>query len=357
MLFEELLLALNNSCLLQQIWTGVFPAKILTSQKTVSESSDLYITCSTLGTKTPPGQGFMHLCKDGRVVSRKQQKSNQNDAVFIISVGLHNSGNYSCMYAAKELALSTATSTGLNVIPIRVIGTELHPSERRSAPPRSVPPLMSSLCFAASFHPADISVAGPPAVSEGDDLKLTCSVSGALQTLAGCPLIPSYLMRNGSVEQIKAFSVASMEVNFTIKDAALRDSGHYSCVVLPSKCTRAEGEMAPCGNNKVFVEVKGERSPRRVQHQAHKSRHCFVKPCLLLWIPGVSFDRQSVIFGVIIGVLSVALGVSFFRKGQTAGKIRKRSQETMLENVFVCLSWIIHLVMFFVKCVILYEDR
>lgn len=242
--------------------TGVFPAKILSGQKMVSESSDLYITCSTFGTKVLPGaQGFMHLCKDGRVVKKKRQRSNQNDAVFIISAGLHDSGNYSCTYSAKDLPLSTATITGLNVIPIRVIGTELHPSECRSAPPCSVAPLMSSLCSAASFHPADISVAGPPAVSEGDDVELTCSVSGALQMLAGCPLIPSYLMRNGSVEQIKAFNVARMEVNFTIKDAASRDSGHYSCVVLPSKCTRAEGEMAVCGNNEVFVEVKGERSP------------------------------------------------------------------------------------------------
>ena len=119
---------------------------------------------------------------------------------------------------------------------------------------------MLSVCFAASFHPADISVVGPAAVSEGEDFQLTCSVSDALQTLAGCSLIPSYLMKNGSVEQVKAFSVARMGVNFTIKDAALKDSGHYSCVVLPSKCTRADGEMALYGNNKVFLEVKGERS-------------------------------------------------------------------------------------------------
>lgn len=202
----------------------------------------------------------MHLCKDGRVVNKKRQRSNQNDIVFIVSVGFHDSGNYSCTYSVNNLPLSTENITGLNVIPIRVIGMDLHPSECRSTPPRSVPPLILSLCFAANFHPADISVAGPPAVREGDDVELTCSVSDALQTLTGCPLIPSYLMKNGSVEQIKAFSVARMEVNFTIKDAALRDSGHYSCVVLPSKCTRADGEMAPRGNNKVFLEVKGERS-------------------------------------------------------------------------------------------------
>lgn len=202
----------------------------------------------------------MHLCKDGRVVNKKRLKSNQHDTVFIINVGLHDSGNYSCTYSANELPLSTATIARLSVIPIRVIGMDLHPSEHSATPPRSVPSLMLSLCFAANFHPADISVAGPHAVSEGDDVELTCSVSDALQTLAGCPLIPSYLMKNGSVEQIKAFSVARMEVTFTIKDAALRDSGHYSCVVLPSKCTRADGERALRGKNKVFLEVKGERS-------------------------------------------------------------------------------------------------
>lgn len=253
---------LKNFHQLCNLLTGVFPVKILSGQKTVSESSDLYFICSTIGTKAPPGaQGFMHLCKDGRVVNKKRQRSNQNDAVFVvINVGLQDSGNYSCVYSANNLPESTAI-TGLNVIPIHVIGKDLHPSGCRSIPPRSVPTLMLSLCFAANFHPADISVVGPPAVGEGDTVELTCSVSDALQTLNGCLLIPSYLMKNGSVEQIKAFSVARMEVDFTIKDAALRDSGHYSCVVLPSKCTRADGETALCGNNEVFLEVKGERSP------------------------------------------------------------------------------------------------
>lgn len=239
--------------------TGVFPAKILSGQKTVSESSDLYITCSTFGTKAPPGaQGFMYLCKDGQVVNKKRQRSNQNDVVFVVNVGLGDSGNYSCTFSANDLPLSTAAIAGLSVLPIRVVGMDLHPSERRSTPRPSRSCCPS--CIAANFHPADISVAGPPAVSQGGDVQLTCSVSEALQTLAGCPLVSSYLMKNGNVEQIKEFRVERMEVNFTIKDAALRDSGHYSCVVLPSKCTRADEEAAPRGKNKVFLEVKGERS-------------------------------------------------------------------------------------------------
>ncbi|XP_029688407.1 immunoglobulin superfamily member 1-like isoform X2 [Takifugu rubripes] len=208
---------------------GVFPAKILSNQKVVSESSDLYITCSITGSKKPSAaQGFIHLCKDGRVVRKKQQKPNQKDTFFIIRVGLHDGGNYSCVFSVRDLPLSTAAATSLNIIPIRVI---------------------------ANFHPADISFAGPPAVKEGDDVALRCSVSDTLQTLGGCQFIQSYLIKNGTMVQLTPFNATRMEVEFTVKDVALKDSGHYSCVVLPSKCIKAAG-TALYGNNRVFLEVK-----------------------------------------------------------------------------------------------------
>lgn len=221
----------------------------------VSEGSDLYITCSTTGSKKPSAaQGFIHLCKDGRVVRKKQQKPNQKDAIFIIRVGLHDGGNYSCVFSISELPLSAAATLSLNIIPIRVIGMDLHPPAR----PRSAPPLMLSSAFSANFHPADISLAGPPAVKEGDDVALRCSVSRTLQTLGGCQCIQSYLIKNRTVVQLKPFNATRMEVEFTVKDVALKDSDYYSCVVLPSKCIKA-AEMALYGNNRVFLEVKGER--------------------------------------------------------------------------------------------------
>ncbi|XP_011608033.2 uncharacterized protein isoform X1 [Takifugu rubripes] len=244
---------------------GVFPAKILSNQKVVSESSDLYITCSITGSKKPSAaQGFIHLCKDGRVVRKKQQKPNQKDTFFIIRVGLHDGGNYSCVFSVRDLPLSTAAATSLNIIPIRVI---------------------------ANFHPADISFAGPPAVKEGDDVALRCSVSDTLQTLGGCQFIQSYLIKNGTMVQLTPFNATRMEVEFTVKDVALKDSGHYSCVVLPSKCIKAAG-TALYGNNRVFLEVKG------------------------------MFDQQIIIFGVIIGLLAVALGACFIKWRRAVNKIK-----------------------------------
>lgn len=142
------LTSFDTKSLAQQLLTGVFPAKIFSNQKMVSESSDLYVTCSTTGSKKPSSaQGFIHLCKDGRVVSKKQQKADQKDAIFIIRVGLHDSGNYSCVFSIRELPLSTAVTSSLNIIPIRVIGMDLHPPAR----PRSAPPLMLSSALQPIF--------------------------------------------------------------------------------------------------------------------------------------------------------------------------------------------------------------
>lgn len=56
---------------------------------------------------------------------------------------------------------------------------------------------------------------------------------------------------------MQAFNVMRLEATFTIEGAVMRDSGHYSCVVLPSKCIQ-EHEKTLKGNNTVLLEVKGE---------------------------------------------------------------------------------------------------
>lgn len=89
-------------------------------------------------------------------------------------------------------------------------------------------------------------------------MVLRCSVSYTLQTLGGCRFIQSYLIKNRTVVQLQAFNATRMEVEFTVKDVALKDSGHYSCVVLPSKCIKA-AQTSLYLNNRVFLEVQGER--------------------------------------------------------------------------------------------------
>lgn len=118
-------------------------------------------------------------------------------------------------------------------------------------------PLHSFCPSTANFLPADISVVGPSTVSEGDDVEFRCTVSHALRTLGECQIIRSYLIRNESTLQVQAFDVTQMEATFTIQGAATRDSGSYSCVVLPSKCMR-EHEKTLSGNNAVVLEVEGE---------------------------------------------------------------------------------------------------
>lgn len=189
-------------------------------------------------------------------MDKKRQKADENDIAFIVTVGLHDGGNYSCVYSRKNYPLSEVAMREVNIIPIRVIGKDLQP--RESSMSVSFPAThFSSICCVASSHPADIAVAGSSAVSEGDDVEFRCFVSVTLQTLGGCQIIHSYLMRDGSVFQVRPFNVTRMEVNFTIEGAIARHSGYYSCVVLPSKCIQAP-ETSLHGNNTVLIKVKGQ---------------------------------------------------------------------------------------------------
>ncbi|KAI9546174.1 hypothetical protein NQZ68_029409 [Dissostichus eleginoides] len=202
-------------------------AKILAQQKTISENSDLFLTCSTFGKKKQI-QVIVYLCKDDLWIDKKLQKQDQNDITFTIHrVGLHHSGNYSCVYSSRKDLPKKVTKKRQ---PIEIV-------------------------VISNFLPADISVAAPSYVHEGDDVAFRCIVSGPLQTLGECQLIHSYLMRNETILQVQAFHVPRMEANFIIEGAVVRDSGHYSCVVLPSKCIQ-EGEKTLNGNNAVLVEVK-----------------------------------------------------------------------------------------------------
>ncbi|XP_078108691.1 uncharacterized protein LOC144519435 isoform X2 [Sander vitreus] len=204
----------------------IFPARILAQQKSISEDSDLYVTCSTFGFKKQMVV-YVYFCKDDIWIDKKMQKPDQNDTTFTIrNVGLHHSGNYSCVYSSLN-TLPKVAMRGHNVIQILVI---------------------------SNFLPADISVAGQSTISEGDDVAFRCTVSDTLQTLGECQLIHSYLRRNESILQVQPFNVTRMEATFTIKGAVMRDSGHYSCVVLPSKCIR-EHEKTLHGNNAVLLKV------------------------------------------------------------------------------------------------------
>ncbi|XP_039652133.1 uncharacterized protein LOC120556552 [Perca fluviatilis] len=206
---------------------AILPARILAQQKSLSEDSDLYVTCSTFGFKKQI-MVWVYLCKDGIWIDKNKQKPDQNDTTFMIrSVGLDYSGNYSCVYSIGNNSLPKVTMRGDNVIQILVI---------------------------SNFLPADISVVGPSTVSEGDHVAFRCTVSVTLQTLGECQLIHSYLRRNETILQVQPFNVTRMEATFTIKGAVMRDSGHYSCVVLPSKCIR-EHEKTLYGNNAVLLEV------------------------------------------------------------------------------------------------------
>ncbi|XP_044063650.1 uncharacterized protein LOC122881459 [Siniperca chuatsi] len=225
-IITALLCALTNQVTSQA--NDIFPARILAHQKTISERSDLYVTCSTFGSKKHT-RVHVYLCKDGVGISKKIQKQDQNDSTFIIQrVDLRQSGNYSCVYSIRNYSLSQVNKRGDNIIQILVI---------------------------AYFLPADLSVAGPSTVSEGDNVEFRCTLSDTLQTLGECQLIHSYLRRNETILQVQAFNVMRMEATFTIEGAVMRDSGHYSCVVLPSKCIQ-EHEEALYGNNAVLLEVK-----------------------------------------------------------------------------------------------------
>ncbi|MED6237162.1 hypothetical protein ATANTOWER_019949 [Ataeniobius toweri] len=107
----------------------------------------------------------------------------------------------------------------------------------------------------ANCIPAALSVAGPNTVNEGKHVEFKCTFSETLHTLNNCQLIYCCLKKNETFIQFQVFDVARMEASFTIEDAVARDSGHYSCLLLPSKCFQNSlNELQ--GINDVFLEVK-----------------------------------------------------------------------------------------------------
>lgn len=248
----------------------IFPAKILVPQKIVTENSDFSVTCSTFGFKKQPEVVYVYLCKDGLGIQSLIQKQDVTDTTFTLSqVAIQNSGNYSCVYSKNQYSPSEVTKRGDNVISILVVGkdrrwgcflrvvAELLAGYLSKA--AFIPMCASRQCrlLPANFLPGDISVSGATAVSEGDDVEFRCTVSRTLQTACRSKLIHSYLRQNETILQVQAFNVTRREATFTIRGAVLRDSGHYSCVVLPSKCIYGQ-EAKLYGNNVVFIEVKGE---------------------------------------------------------------------------------------------------
>ncbi|XP_028257197.1 uncharacterized protein LOC114433088 isoform X2 [Parambassis ranga] len=197
-------------------------ATVLAPHRTISENSDFYVTCSTYG-RNITSMIFVYLCKDSLGIRRMTLKPDKNDITFHISrVDLHHSGNYSCVYSNKSYTLSDVTQRGDNTIQILVI---------------------------------HIAVVGPSAVHEGDNIEFRCTVPSSLHTLGECPLVYSYLRKNGTVLLVQAFNVSQMKATFSIKGAVMRDSGHYSCVVLPTMCIQ-EQEHVVHGKNTVLLEVK-----------------------------------------------------------------------------------------------------
>ncbi|XP_029284391.1 uncharacterized protein LOC115006338 isoform X2 [Cottoperca gobio] len=170
-------------------------------------------------------------------IDNKIQREEQSDTLFTVHrVGLNHSGSYSCVYSLRNDLLPKVAKRGHNIIEILVV---------------------------SNFLPADISVAGPSTVGEGDDVTFRCTASDTLQTIDECQLIHSYLRKNDSILQVQTFHVTRREAIFTIEGAVMRDSGDYSCVVLPSKCIQ-EHEKTLYGNNTVVLKVKGNMDFRMI---------------------------------------------------------------------------------------------
>ncbi|CAG5852741.1 unnamed protein product, partial [Menidia menidia] len=205
----------------------ISPAKILAPQRTISENDDLYVTCSTFG-KKKDSMAIVYLLKDGKEFRRMTLKQDQIDVTFKISkVNLNHNGNYTCVHSPQNYSLSVVTGTGHNTIQIHVIANSL---------------------------PADISVLGWPTVSEGDDVEFKCTFSDILHSLDECQFIYAYLWKNRSIFQVMVFDVAQKEASFTMEGAVVRDSGDYSCTLLPSSCVK-ENEKQIYGKNVVVLKV------------------------------------------------------------------------------------------------------
>ncbi|XP_075907551.1 T-cell-interacting, activating receptor on myeloid cells protein 1 [Nelusetta ayraudi] len=208
----------------------VFPGKIFSSHKNISEGSEIIFKCSPHGSGKSSTSLYLYLCKDGQGIQRKRQKQDQTDIIFTVnSVKLYDSGNYSCVYSPKGYEPSNIFKSGSNTFAILV---------------------------KAAFLPAQISMVGSSTVTEGDIFELQCTVdANMVQKHTECTHIRSYLMRNNTVVRMEAFSIKDTKATFAIQDATLRDSGQYSCVVFPSRCVREEDAKFR-GNNTLTVHVE-----------------------------------------------------------------------------------------------------
>ncbi|XP_043953385.1 uncharacterized protein LOC122820212 [Gambusia affinis] len=211
----------------------MYPAKILVQQRTVSEGNDLYVICSMFGLKKHPSF-YVYLLKDGQGFRKLKQKQTLDDVLFIISnLHLDHSGNYSCLYSTKNYNLSDVEGKGQNEVEILVI---------------------------ANFIPAELSIAGPFTVHEGSHIEFKCTYSEILHTLNNCQLIYCWLKKNETILQIQVFDLAQMEASFSIEGAVSRDSGPYSCLLLPSKCFQKQWNELQ-GINTLILEVKEDLIP------------------------------------------------------------------------------------------------
>lgn len=105
----------------------IVPVRILSQQKSISENSNLYVTCSTFGFKKNQQKVFVYLCKDGLGILKLVQKQDQHDTTFTMyNVGRNYSGNYSCAYSRAEYKPSEVATKGHNIIQILVIGKYFH---------------------------------------------------------------------------------------------------------------------------------------------------------------------------------------------------------------------------------------
>lgn len=116
--------------------------------------------------------------------------------------------------------------------------------------------LTFSNCYTAHFVPAALSVVGPSTIHNGNQIDFKCTFSETLHTLDNCQVIYCCLKKNKIFLQMQIFNVAQMESSFTIESAVKRDSGNYSCLLLPTKCFQEHWNELQ-GMNEVFLEVKG----------------------------------------------------------------------------------------------------
>lgn len=101
----------------------IFPGKVFTNHKVVSEGSGLTFKCSPHGSGKVSSLLYLYLCKDGQGIQRKRQKEDQADIIFTVqSVNLYDSGNYSCVYSPNEYDPNAIFKTGSNTIGILVKG-------------------------------------------------------------------------------------------------------------------------------------------------------------------------------------------------------------------------------------------